>query len=466
MSLTYSGGLTDGIARIFSVNADNAVTVDVLSAFATTAATPIWARGSWSDRFGWPTCPALFDGRLTWLMAGRRWQSAADDFESYKLGAEDADAISGSIPGQLNIPIWMKAAERLVFGTSGGEGFFYSGGQDDGMTPSNTRTRVRTQRGSYGADATLVEGAPVYVDRSGRELAIMMFDGSQSYDLFNLSRMHRDIAGVGTGSLLEVSYQTKPEKRVYAVRSDGQVAVQLLDLQEKIGGFSRIVPTGTSAAIESVCVMAAAPEDSIFRVVKRTINGSTTRYVEKLMPERWTSSTAAWRLECAIEYSGASTAAMTGLSHLEGQSVYVWGNGRISGPYTVASGAITLTYPVTYAIIGLKYVGQYKGPRVAAGGNFGGTLTQYKKAERLGLLLLNTPGGGVSWGRSLTALSDTLPDRNVTETFDSALELQTGDFSFPINGSWDKDARVCIQMNGVGPATVLGLVPGVVTNER
>ena len=103
---------------------------------------------------------------------------------------------------------------------------------------------------------------------------------------------------------------------------------------------------------------------------------------------------------------------------------------------------------------------------MASGGSFGGTLTQYKKVERLGLLLLNTPGGGISWGRSFDALGDTLPDRNVTEIFDSPLELQTGDFAFPINGSWDKDARVCIQMNGVGPATVLGLIAGVVTNER
>ena len=466
MSLTYSGGLTDGIGRIFSVDADNAVTVDVLEPFATTTATSIWARGSWSDRFGWPTAPALFDGRLTWLRSGRRWQSASDDFESYKLGAEDADAISGSIPGQLNFPVWMKAAERLVFGTSGGEGFFTTGSMDDVMTPSNTRARVRTQRGSYGADATLAEGAPVYIDRSGRELAIMLFNGDSSYDLFNLARMHRDIAGVGSGALIEVSYQTKPEKRIYAVRDDGQCAVQLLDLNERIGGFSRIVPVGTNAAIESVCAMPAAPEDAIFRVVKRTIDGGTTRYVEKLSRERWTDSTLAWRLECAIEYDGAATTAITGLDHLEGEDVYAWGDGRISGPYEVTSGAITLDYEVEYAIIGLRYQGRYKGPRVASGGSFGGTLTQYKKVERLGLLLLNTPGGGISWGRSLSALGDTLPDRSVTGTFDSPLELQTGDFSFPINGSWDKDARVCIQMNGTGPATVLGLVVGAVTNER
>lgn len=449
MQLTYSGGVTNGIGRIFTVDADNAVTVDVLEPFATTSATSIWARGSWSDRFGWPNCPALFDGRLSFLRGGRRWQSVSDDYESFDLGSEADRSISGTIPGQMNLPRWAKARDRLMIGTGGGEGYISAGRDDEVMTPDNARARIRTDRGSIDADAALVDGSPAFIHRSGRKINLMVWDGA-GYSLVNLSRLHRDIAGVGTGSLLELAYQHEPEPRLYAVRSDGECATMLLSVAEQTGGWSRIDPTGTDAKIESVCVVPGTPEDHVYRVVSRTIGGSTVRYVEKQARERWTSSSAAWRLEAALEYSGASTSTLTGLDHLEGQSVYVWGNGRISGPHTVSGGSVTTSFAVTYAIVGLKYQGFYKGPRAP-------NITKSKKIERLGLVLHNTVGGGVSWGQDFTEMS-TLEDRSTEDaTYDSVLPVYSEDVDFPLSGSWTNDARVCVRFEGVGPATILGL---------
>lgn len=449
MDLTYSGGVTDGVARIFTVDADNAVTVDVLEPFSTTDATSIWSRGSWSDRYGWPSFPALFDGRLSFLRAGRRWQSVSDDYESFALGFEADQSISGTIPGQMNIPRWAKARDRLMIGTGGGEGYISAGRDDEVMTPDNARARIRTDRGSIDADAALVDGSPAFIHRSGRKVNLMVWDGN-GYSLVNLSRLHRDIAGVGTGSLLELAYQHEPEPRLYAVRDDGECATMLLSVAEQVGGWSRIDPTGTNAKIESVCVVPGTPEDHVYRVVSRTIGGSTVRYVEKQARERWTSSSAAWRLEAALEYSGASTSTLTGLSHLEGQSVYVWGNGRISGPHTVSGGSVTTSFAVTYAIVGLKYQGFYRGPRAP-------NITKSKKIERLGIVLHNTVGGGVSWGQDFTEMS-TLDDRSTEDTtYDSVLPVYSEDVDFPLSGSWSNDARVCVRLEGVGPATILGL---------
>ena len=473
MELTYSGGVTYGVGRIFSVTADNAVTVDVLEPFAATTATSIWARGSWSDRYGWPSFPALFDGRLSFLRAGRRWQSVSDDYESFDLGSQADRAISGTIPGQMNIPRWAKARDRLMIGTGGGEGYISAGRDDEVMIPDNARARIRTDRGSLDADAALVDGAPAFIHRSGRKINLMVWDGN-GYSLVNLSRLHRDIAGVGTGSLLELAYQHEPEPRLYAVRDDGQCATMLLSVAEQVGGWTRINPTReifeiltrsgdtivtrsgdtivarSYAQIESVCVVPGTPEDHVYRVVSRTIGGSTVRCVEKQARERWTSSSAAWRLEAALEYSGSSTSTLTGLNHLEGLSVYVWGNGRVSGPHTVSGGSVTTSFPVTYAIVGLKYQGFYRGPRAP-------NITKTKKIERLGIVLHNTVGGGVSWGQDFDEMS-TLDDRSREDaTYDSALPVYSEDVEFPLSGSWSTDARVCVRFEGIGPATVLGL---------
>lgn len=452
MSLTYSGGLTNGVARIFSVDADNLVTVDILTPFASLDATAIWARGSWSDRSGWPGEPCLYDGRLTWFRDDKRWQSEPDDFESFLSGPNDDNAISGSIPGPLNAVRWAKAGERFMFGTSGGEGFLGAGETDDVMTPGNARARVRTERGAYTADAVMIDGSPAFIHRAGRRLLLMVY-ASGSYNILDLTRLHRNAAGMGNTHFIQLAYQSEPEPRLLAVRSDGQLLTMLINLDERIGGFSRIVPCGTGAAVESVGVNPGTPEDLVYRVVKRTINGVTKRYIEKLAIERWdeTNPSAAWRLECALAYSGAAATHITGLGHLEGETVYAWANGRISGPHVVASGAITLSFAATYAIVGMKYQGKYQSPRKQA-------LVDYLKIDKLGIILHNMVRGGVSWGPSFDKMN-TLPDRAPADLPDSPLSLTSETLEFPFDGSRDRDPRVCIQFNGVGPGSVLAIAP-------
>ena len=52
-----------------------------------------------------------------------------------------------------------------------------------------------------------------------------------------------------------------------------------------------------------------------------------------------------------------------------------------------------------------------------------------------------------------------LPDRLLaSSTYDSPLPLISEDVDFPISGSWANDGRVCVRLEGVGPATILGLV--------
>lgn len=452
LELIYSGGVTDGVARIFSVDADNSVTADVLEPFAATTATAEWARGSWSDRNGWPDAVALYDGRLTFVRAGRRWQSSSDNFETFALGSLPADAIAGVIPGALSTPRWLKGGDRLFLGTGGGVGDISSGAFDEVMTPDNARAKIRRARGSDDADAVMADGGPVYIQRSGRKLGLVVEDGDK-LQVIDLTRLHRDAAGVGEGAFVELAWQSDPEPRLWAVREDGQMVCQLLNIEERLGGISRIVPAGTAAAVESICFLPGAPEDHGYRVTRRFVNGATVRHVEKLATERWTSSEAAVRLDAAEIYSGASTSTITGLTHLVAESVYVWGNGRVSGPYTVnSSGQITLSYAVTYAVAGLRYQGFYQGPKV-------GPLVDYKKPDHVMMSILNTVGGGLSWGPDFVTM-ETLPDRaTLNAEYNSALAVFSMDQKYPIASRRERDARICIRHNGVGPSSLAGLIP-------
>lgn len=107
-------------------------------------------------------------------------------------------------------------------------------------------------------------------------------------------------------------------------------------------------------SFESVAVIPSETggEDVIYAVVNRTIDGSTVRYIEQFQPIDWYADedmNDAYFVDCATD-------ANDDLTHLEGETVAVWGDGTPdANTYTVTSGAITTDTSYTNETIGLPY---------------------------------------------------------------------------------------------------------------
>lgn len=463
VALTHANGLTTGIVRIYSVDADNSCTVDVLSPVGKTTATTDWAFGAWSAAAGWLSAVALADGRLWGGRDDRFWGSESDDFEAFEIGTEDDQAISRRVTGGWGSAVWMKGIGRLMIGMDAREAEIGTNALDDVITPTTAKARPRSRRGSADSDGFVIDEDVGFIDRSRRKLFRMALSGDK-YELNELTRLHRTIFGDegSTDGALEGAVQYNPEPRFWIPCDDGRMAVLVFEPTEGVVAWCRLVDTG--AYYESVCCLPGDVEDSVYFVVRRTIDGSTVRHVEKLAPEAWENMEDAWRLRSAIEYDGVSTTSITGLSHLEGETVYAWANGQQQGPFTVASGAITLDAAVTYAIVGILYEGRYKSARVLGGSNVGSALTQDRQIKRIGLLPYRTPPGALKWGRDFTTM-EALKGPN-PENYDSPMVPVTDDLNQVFNGNSSKDPRVCLSMPTAGPATVLGMVPHMETNEK
>jgi hypothetical protein len=464
VSLTYGQGVTDGIGRIVSVAADNEVTVDVIDAFGKTTATTLWQMGAWSDTRGHPSAVGLYDGRLWAARSNEYWGSYSDDFSSFAVGTLDADAISRTFGGRMSSARWLRGASRLVAGLAGFEAEIASGALDEVISPANVRSRAVQDRGVAASDPVLKGDGVAYISRSRERLYHILpseYGGMQARDL---TRLNRDIAG--SGGFKQIDVQREPEPRIWAVRNDGQVGVCVYDEDEQVMAWCRMLVDGY---VESVCCLPGTPEDEVYFVIKRTVDGGTVRYIEKLAPEAWDTVTEANRLHCSLTYNGASTTSLSGLDHLEGRDdVYVWGDGRLQGPFTVASGAITLNVAVEYAIIGLLYEGKYKSGRLNWGTESGSGLASFKQLEKLGMVLKDTAGGCLRWGDTfdtdeMSRLDDLQPEE--TLVFDGPVQLWNEDVTEPLESSTTRDTRLCVTMPGAGPATVLGLAPTLKTNN-
>ena len=463
VALTHANGVTDGIVRIYTVDADNSATVDVLSPVGKTTATTDWSFSSWSDAAGWPAAIALSDGRLWAGRDDRFWGSESDDFEGFEIGAADDKAISRRVTGGWGSVRSMVGVGRLVISMDAREAEIGSNAIDDIVTPTTAKARPRSRRGSANAQAQVVDEDVAFIDRSTRKVFRMQLSGER-YELNELTRLHRFVAGDegSTDGFIECAVQYNPEPRLWFPCDDGRMAVLLFEPTESVVAWCRLVDP--DAYYESVCCLPGDVEDSVYFVVRRTIGGSTVRHVEKLAPEAWENMEDAWRLRSAVEYSGASTATITGLGHLEGETVYAWTGGFQQGPFTVASGSITLTYATTYAIVGLLYEGKYKSPRVMGASSMGSAMTQNRIIRRIGLLPYRTPPGALKYGRDFTSMETLKGD--APDNYDDPLIPITDDINTPFAGNSSRDPRVCISMPSAGPATLLGMVPHLETNEQ
>lgn len=100
-----------------------------------------------------------------------------------------------------------------------------------------------------------------------------------------------------------------------------------------------------------------------------------------------------------------TTAAVSGIWHLEGQTVWVLTDGGQHADQTVANGSITLQYQASVVHVGLAYLGMMKSMSVEGGGINGPSQGKSKNINRMDVHFLNTLGA--KYGSSLYSLQDT-----------------------------------------------------------
>ncbi len=471
-------------ARIVGVLSPSEVTVDVKRDFGGTTGSLDWALGGWSQTTGYPQTVAFYEGRLAF--AGTRdrpqsfWLSQSQDFENMRpdstAGAvEDDDAIVRTIgTTEVNGIQWMSPGPTLVLGTAGAQWVVRASLQDEPITPASVNAKAQTTRQCAGMDALQLDEATLFVQAGKRKLLQYGYSTEiRGYEARDLTILAEHVSESGFAGL---EYQEEPWSIIWALRADGGLAALTYRPAQDIVGWSRHRLGGSfgagQAAVESmIAIPGNAPGDSedrdeLWLIVRRTINGATKRYVEffEASYEDGDVQSHAFYLDCGLGYDGAATSTISGLSHLEGETVKVLADGAEHPDCTVASGQITLDAGHSKIQVGLSYTSTYKSLKMEGAAAIGTALTQTKRIGPVGLVLHNTLGLRV--GPDSSHLTE-IPFRAVSDAMDNAIPLFTGETAiedFP--GEWETDPRIVIQSDAPLPMTVLAIVPRVETNDN
>jgi hypothetical protein len=98
-------------------------------------------------------------------------------------------------------------------------------------------------------------------------------------------------------TLVDWDYAQNPHSIVWAVRSDGTLLGLTYIRDQAVWGWHR---HDTDGVFENVCVVPEGNEDAVYFVVRRTINGVTKRYIERMASgsSRRSRTPTFWTLQC------------------------------------------------------------------------------------------------------------------------------------------------------------------------
>lgn len=471
VALTFAGGIQNGVVRITGVSSSTSASAEVIANMSQITATKQWAEGEWSTYRGFPGSVVFHDGRLWWGWRDRVYGSVSDAFDNFDANTEgDAGPIVRSVAtGGFERIFWLLSIQRLLAGTGAQEISIRSSAFDEPLTPTQFTARASSDRGSADIQAIKVDSRGVFVQRSGKRVFEMVMDtGSQDFTSRDLTRLCPEICTEGVRA---IAVQRQPDTRIWFVLDDGTCAVLTYEPDDEVAAWTT-VETASGDKFRSVAVLPGEIEDEVWFVVKRTISGTDLHMIEKLArADECEGGALNKTMDCHLVYSGSSTTTISGLNHIIGRRVVVWSSGAPfvtlnDAPITVnGSGQITLPDSVTSAVIGLAYEGQFESAKLAYGAGAGTALLMKKKVSRLGLLMRKVGWKGVRIGRDFSNLLG-LPTVYKGKSLIASQTLSEYDQSLmSFNGAWDTDSRVCFSVSSPYPATFMGLVVALETNE-
>lgn len=450
-----------------------------LSAASTTTK---WRMGVWSVTTGYPTAVTFFENRLVFGGGAADTQridgSVSADYENFQPTAyggsvADDNAYSFSLAATDSNSIqWLQNDEKaLLAGTYGGEWAIRSASSSSGITPTSVDAKQSSNYGSAAYQPVRSGRSILYLQKSQRKLRELAYsfdvDGYESPDMTLLSEH------ITQNGLSHLTHQLEPFSIVWSVRGDGLLIGFTFDRKQdvlcwhrhQIGGVSDA--NGTNAVVESIAVI---PEpngtyDELWMIVKRRINGAVHRYVEYMTAFRTggEAQADAFFVDCGLTYSGAAATTISGLGHLEGQTVMILADGATTPDQVVSGGAITLPTAATKVHVGLAYNSDIEPLRMDAGAANGTSMGKLQRANRVVVKLFESLG--LQYGGSFDSM-DTFDFRSVSDLMGAAVPLFTGDIvidNWP--GDLDRNMRLCFRQAEPLPLTIVAIMPTINTED-
>ena len=416
----------------------------------------------------YPTKVTFFEERLfysnTTSHPNTIWGSSTGDFDTYsptdqEAAVNDDNGLSFTLSSdQVNQITGMYGGRYLHIFTKDGTFNLSSGSATSGLTATSVQVINETKDGAADKRVIPASKSTLYIGKNKKRLREFAYN--IDYDSFTSPDMSVLSEHLGFGNFEEAYFQTYPNMVLWIRRGDGELIGFTYYRAQEVLAWHRHTIAGTNAKVKSLAVIPGVGDasDTLYMIVERTINSTTKQYVE-FMEEEYREADGhtkddAFFLDSGLTYSGGSTTAISGLDHLEGETVTVLNNGAVESTKTVSSGAITLTNATTKCHVGLAYDSELESVNVEPKSQYGTTQGKRGRIDKCIFRVFETVG--LKAGPTSSSV-DVVPFRTTTSTM-SATTPKTGDYTFLMPASYSTENKLYVKSDTPHPCTISAIM--------
>ena len=379
------------------------------------------------------------------------WASEPGAYEQFEGGAESDDSITDTVNARkLNIFKWIDTGDFIILANEGGLVKYWSGSQSDPLTPINKNAKKIIDEGASSVLPISFGSSPYYVGRDGKIIRTLQYSlQDDNYFGADVTLLSRSLIG---STVTEMAYQQAPHSIIWYVLSDGSLTSSTVDVAQKITAFTQQEDTGS---YKSIATIPKSGYDEVWFVVEREVDGSTVKYIEYMTQYDVSAQEDQFFVRSGITKTGATSTTVSGLDHLEGETVSILADGYVQPDEVVASGAITLDRTAVTVQAGLGYDSTVETLDLNAGSAIGSGIAKKRQINQAWVKFYKT-GAGVKIGTS---------SKMDTVQFDNPPTLYTGLKKVTFPQGWKDEKTVRITQTNPLPLTVNGIFPDMHTND-
>jgi hypothetical protein len=365
-----------------------------------------------------------------------------DDALAFRVASREANRVRHLVPMRDLLPFTAGSEMRVTSINT------------DAITPTSVNVKTESYIGASNVQPVLVNSNVLYAAARGGHIREIGFNeragGTATGDL-SLRATHL----FDTLSISDLAYGKAPYPIVWAISSNGKLLGLTYVPEQDVGAWHQ---HETAGAFRSVCCVAEGNEDAVYVVVGRTINGVARVFVERMATRMFTAQEDGFAVDCGLTYDSVPATVISGLSHLNGETVSILADGAVHPQRVVSGGTITLEQPASVVHVGLPYTCELvtlplsmQVDAALGQGRMKNVNSVYVRVHKSSLFKAGPDAAGLREAKWRT-----------NEPYGSPPSLRSEEVEVTVPGDWNPEAQVTVRQDQPLPLTVVSMTTEVV----
>lgn len=218
-----------------------------------------------------------------------------DDRINFRVAAREANTIRHVIP-----------LTQLILLTSAAE-WRVSPINSDAITPTTVSVRPQSYVGASNVQPEIINNSMVYCAARGGHIRELGYSW-QSNGFITGDLSIRAAHLFDNFNIVDMCYAKSPQPLLWFVSTTGKLLGLTYVPEQQIGAWHQ---HDTDGVFESCTVVAEGNEDSLYVIVRRTINGNSVRYVERMATRQVNLLKDCFFVDAGSTFNGTNLTAMT-----------------------------------------------------------------------------------------------------------------------------------------------------------